>query len=170
MKNLIMAFLVMLTVVSFVVLPSTECMSMDKRSSSSGGALNLAADFKLRDINNIEVSLNDYKGKQPVLLFFWTTWCPYCVAELSGLNSKYLELKENGCDLLAINVGESADKVSRYVKKYNPFFKVLLDTDKSVSSSFEILGVPTYILLNKKGEIVLQGHGFPNDYKSLIPE
>ncbi len=175
MEKQIMAFLVMIMVVAFVLLPSVESMAMDNRQGGGSeelsiGTANLAGNFKLRDINNIEVSLSDYKGKQSVLLFFWTTWCPFCVAELSSLNSKYQELKENSCELLAINIGESADKVIKYVQKYNPFFKVLLDKDNSVASSFDVLGVPTYVLINKKGEIVALDHRFPSEYKSLILE
>ncbi len=173
MRNRIMASLVMITAVVLVLFSTVECMTIDKKSGveseeTSGGTANAAANFKLRDINNTEVSLSDYIGKQPVLLFFWTTWCPFCIGELGNLNPKYLDLKQEGCELLAVNVGESADKVSKYVKKYNPFFKILLDKDKSVAYSFDVLGVPTYVLLNKKGEIVAQGHRFPDDYKGLI--
>lgn len=173
MRNSIIFSLVMIMIVSFVLLFSTECMAMDKRQIGgseelSVRAVNLAANFKLTDINNTEVSLSDYKGKQAVLLFFWTTWCPFCIGELGDLSPKYGELKENGLELLAINVGESTNKVIKYVKRYNPFFKVLLDKDRAVSYAFDVLGVPTYVLINKKGEVVLQGHSFPSGYKDLI--
>ncbi len=175
MKNRSAAFLVVITAVVFGLFSSAECMTADKRTvgeseGRSGGVESLAVDFKLRDINNIEVSLSDYIGKQPVVLFFWTTWCPYCVKELSNLNPKYLELKQEGCEVLAVNLGESADKVNRYVKKYNPLFKILLDKDKSLASSFDVLGVPTYIFINKKGEIAAREHVFPDDYKEIISQ
>jgi peroxiredoxin len=175
MQNRIAVFLVVLMAVLPVLLPLVESVAMDNKPRGgseeiSGDKVNFAANFKLRDINNIEVSLSDFIGKQPVLLFFWTTWCPYCVEALGNLNPRYLQLKQDGCEVLAVNLGESADKVSKYVKKYNPFFKVLVDRDKSVAYAYDVLGVPTYILINKRGEIAAQTHSFPDDYKGLISQ
>lgn len=129
---------------------------------------NKAANFTLSDLNGQKVSLSDFKDK-PVVLFFWTTWCPYCRKELKVLNSKYQELVKDGLQVLAIDAGESVSKVEAAVKNYNLSFSVLLDKDGSVSSSYNVLGVPTYIFIGKDGSIKFEGHSFPEDeYKDLI--
>ncbi len=173
MKNRSIVPIFMSVFTLFVLLASADCMEVGGKSESTTENLGAesarsAVNFRLKDINNNEVVLNSYINNQPVLLFFWTTWCPFCVEELRTLNPKYQQLKKDGCELLALNVGESIDKVAKYVKNYNLEFKVLLDKAKTVAFFFDVLGVPTYVLMNKKGEIVFQGHSFPKGYKDLI--
>ncbi|MDD4900094.1 MAG: cytochrome c biogenesis protein CcdA [Candidatus Omnitrophica bacterium] len=131
-------------------------------------ATSVAPDFKLEDTNGVLHTLSSYKNKQPVLLFFWTTWCPFCQKELAGLNNNYTVLKSEGIELLAINAGESLNTVQRLLKKVNPVFTVLLDKDTEVASAFFVLGVPTYILIDKNGQVVYQDNSFPGDLKELI--
>lgn len=118
-------------------------------------------DFQLQDLNQETVTLSNYRDKQPVLLFFWTTWCPYCRIELKVINDRYEKLAKDGLQVLAINVGESTSKVLNFTKNYHLAFRVLLDKDATVASSYRILGVPTYILIDKKGYIRFEGHHFP---------
>lgn len=128
----------------------------------------LAKDFTLLDLENKESSLSSLKGKS-VVLFFWTTWCPFCRKELKELNGMYADLKKDGIELLAIDTGEPLDKVDKFVKSYNLAFRVFLDKDMAVAESYEILGVPTYILIDKKGYIVFKDNQFPQkEYKNLI--
>ncbi len=153
----------LLTVVLFLSL-SAVAMAQDVPSAEK----RIAPDFKLEDINQNSYSLNSYRQKQPVLLFFWTTWCPFCQKELAALKDTYPVLTSDGVEVLTIDVGESVDTVNRRLKKVNPAFKVLLDEDSEVSSSFQVLGVPTFILVDKKGAIIFQDNFFPKDYKELI--
>lgn len=128
-----------------------------------------ALDFKLPDLNNEFVTLSSYKGKNPVILLFWTTWCPFCREELNILNKKYPQLAKEGWEVLGINIEESPSIVGVFLKKRPLAFKVLLDTDAQVTYSYDILGVPTFILVNKEGFVVFKDNYFPEDrYKELI--
>lgn len=127
-----------------------------------------AANFTLLDLNNKEFSLSEFKGK-PVILFFWTTWCPYCRKELKELNSMQSELLKDGIQVAAINVDEPLDKVRKFFGNTPFSYRVLLDTDTKVADAYGILGVPTYFLINKDGRIVFANHYFPEkEYKDLI--
>ncbi|HTZ10968.1 MAG TPA: TlpA disulfide reductase family protein [Candidatus Margulisiibacteriota bacterium] len=130
----------------------------------------MAPDFTLQDIYQEDFSLKSYREKsQPVLLFFWTTWCPYCQQELRVLNSREATLEQDGLTVMAINVGEDPAKVETFIKTFNPTYRVLLDKDTEVSRSFGIMGVPTYVLIDKEGHIVFQDNFFPlKEYKDLI--
>lgn len=129
----------------------------------------LAPDFKLRDLAQNTVVLNSFEDK-PVMLFFWTTWCPFCRKELRVLNEKYGELVKEGLEVLAINIEEKESTVNNFIRRNAIILSVLLDEDAAVSQSYEILGVPTYILIDKKGYIVSESHSFPREYKKLISQ
>ncbi|MDD2680145.1 MAG: TlpA disulfide reductase family protein [Candidatus Omnitrophica bacterium] len=122
-----------------------------------------APDFQLLDLNDQKVSLSDYKHKQAVVLFFWTTWCPYCREELRILNAEQQDLAKDAITLLAINVGESKHKVENFVKGRNLRFRVLLDETGRVTEIYDLLGVPSYIVVNSSGQIVFRGSHFPKE-------
>ena len=122
-----------------------------------------AQDFKLKDLSQNTVTLSEYKGKQPVVLFFWATWCPYCRRELGTLKEKYPYFAKKGLELLVINIGESRQRVESFVKANGLNLKVLLDEKGDVANSFAIFGVPTYIFIDKNGDVVAQEHYFSEE-------
>ena len=132
------------------------------------GAPGSAPDFTLLDLEDKQFSLSDSRGK-PLILFFWTTWCPYCRKELGLLDEMSAELSESGIGMFAINAGESSDKVSRFIASFPVSFRILLDTDYEVARAFGVAGVPTYILVNKEGNVVFSDNQFPQrGYKGLL--
>lgn len=131
--------------------------------------LEQASDFNLPDLEQNAYLLSRNQDKNNVLLVFWTTWCPFCSEELQRLNKVYQNLSKEGLEVVAVNVGERQNKVAAFVKRYNLSYKVLLDTSASVSKSFSVIGVPTYVLIDKKGRIVFTDNYFPEkEYKKLI--
>ena len=112
-----------------------------------------APDFQLSDLNGNMISLSSYKGKQPVVVFFWTTWCPYCRAQLKVLNDRYPALAKNGWEILAINIDDPEEDVRRIAKENNLKFKVVLDGDSTVAEDYDIFGVPAYFIVDKEGKI-----------------
>lgn len=147
--------------------PEEEKPKVVKEAKST--RFRLAPDFMLKDLNRDTFILSSYKDKQPVLLFFWTTWCPSCRSELKTLNDLYPELIKEGWELFAIDVAESAYRVENFVKNYALNFKVLLDKDAAVMDSYDLFGVPTYVLVDKEGYIVFKDNYFPRqDYRRLI--
>ncbi|MBV8208298.1 MAG: TlpA family protein disulfide reductase, partial [Acidobacteria bacterium] len=62
-----------------------------------------APDFKAKDLNGQNLSLEAYRGKV-VLLNFWATWCGPCRAEISSL----IRIQESYKDRLQI-IGMNVD-------------------------------------------------------------
>ena len=56
---------------------------------------NPSPDFTLTTLSGQSVSLADYRGKV-VLLNFWATWCPSCIAEMPDYEVVYQKQKANG--------------------------------------------------------------------------
>jgi peroxiredoxin len=151
--------------------PLTTQEPQATKIASSSENINLAPDFKLEDLNNNTFVLSSYRDKQAVMLFFWTSWCPFCREELQILSKNYTQLQNEGLELAVINVGESAAKVANFSKAHNFPFRIILDKYSTVARSFDILGIPTYILIDKKGRMRFTEHYFPKEkYKSLLAE
>jgi len=126
-----------------------------------------AEDIILNDLKGQAVNLSSAKNK-PAILFFWTTWCSYCRKEIKGLNQLYLEMKKEGIALFAVNIGESDYKVQRFFKDYVLNFNVLLDKEGKLADQYDVIGVPTYILLDKSGHRVARENTLPSDYRNLL--
>ncbi len=142
------------------IMPKEPLKATDKITS---GEFPLAPEFKLNDLGGNEVSLSSYKDKKAVVLIFWTTWCPYCRIVLNSLKEDVSSLKNMGVELLAINIGEPKSKVDDFAERYSLNFKVLLDQDYRVSYSYDLLGVPTYFVINQAGQVVFSGNRFPKE-------
>lgn len=128
-----------------------------------------ALDFELQDTDQNIITLSSYKDKQSAVLLFWVTWSPLCQSELRALNSTYARLARDDIEVLSINSGELPDTVNDFIRDYNLAYEVLLDKDASVTGNFQIVGFPTYVLIDKKGDIVFKDNYFPyGEYKDLI--
>ncbi len=112
-----------------------------------------APDFLLNDvISGNQVRLSNYNG-QPVLLFFWATWCPHCANEVSSVQSVYGEYKDKGLVILAVDVGESAAKARSYRSAHSLTFTMLNDSSQTVATGYRVTGFPTHFFVASNGQI-----------------
>lgn len=126
-----------------------------------------AGDIILNDLNGKTVNLSSYSGK-PTILFFWTTWCPYCRKEIKTLSQLYPQMKKEGITVFAVNIGEPDYKVQRFFMSYALGFRVLLDRGALAADKYNVIGVPTYIFMDKSGRVISVAHALPLDYKKLL--
>jgi peroxiredoxin len=137
-------------------------------ASDSGDSLKAAPGFQLKGLDDKVVSSADYFGKKPVILVFWTTWCPYCRQQLSQLNARLAELTKKGIQVLAINVGEPKSKVVNFAKSYSLNLQILLDELSAVAETYELMGVPTYFVIDVSGKVAAAANQFPEDAISKL--
>lgn len=112
-------------------------------------------DWNLLSNNGEKVNLNAFKGKV-VLINFWATWCPPCVAEMPAFQDLYDDYKDKVVFLFVANDDE--EKVASFIKnkKYTlPVFYQLSKVPKELESN----ALPTSYILNKEGEIVVNKTG-----------
>lgn len=122
---------------------------------ASQQVMSVAPDVSLKSPTGEAVSLTANRGKGPILLAFWASWCPHCRDEIARLN----KLDSEGVTVIAVNEGESAWKTKRFVAKNNIHYQVALDPDGSVAKAFQVPGVPACVVLNKSGQIVYRSPG-----------
>lgn len=112
-----------------------------------------APDFVLTDLEGRQFRLSDHRGKRPVLLIFSTTWCTFCKAEIPHFKSLHGTYARQGLEVVNIDIQESKDKVAKFAAQNQLPYRVLLDENGTVSSVYEIRGVPTMILVDKNGMV-----------------
>jgi peroxiredoxin len=130
-----------------------------------------APDFALVDLDGIEHQISKYRG-QGVFLNFWGTWCAPCKKEMPAMGRQYEVYKEQGVQILAVNIAESDFKVRSFAKQYGMNFPTLIDKTKSVMQTYNVKPLPTTFLINPEGKIVriITGEMSENDIKEYMEE
>ena len=130
-------------------------------------------DFTLRDIDNKEVSVKDFRGKV-VLLNFWATWCQPCMVEMTHLQKMHAELGAKGFTVLSISADDarSASMVKPVIKRNGYTFPVLLDKETKVVSQLNpSKTLPYTVIVDKEGRIVATHMGYnPGDEVGMRKE
>jgi len=113
----------------------------------------LISSVKFEDLLGNEVHLSDYHGKL-VVINFWTTWCASCKEEIPTLDNFYADNNFKNLQVFAVNMEQpNIGKTKKFftdlnIKKLEIFF----DKNLNFVKEFKIRGVPTTVLVNKKGE------------------
>ena len=137
----------------FMVIVPISAFSAQERGLWTPSIEEPAPEFVLKDLNGEKVRLADYRGKV-VLLAFSTTWCPHCRKMPPYLNELRSRYGDRGFVILNIDIQESQKKVRSYADKYNIQYRVLLDGNGAVAMAYKVRGVPSLILVDRKGTIV----------------
>jgi len=124
-------------------------------------------EFRLESANGETVSLSQYAGRKPVLLVFWATWCPYCNAAVPEINDLQSRLS-NRLQILAIDFKENREKVAAFMKAKGVAYPVLFDSNGSVARQYRVVGIPTFVLLDRKGKIVYFDNILPADIEKRL--
>ena len=110
-------------------------------------------DLTFLDDKNNQLNLSDFKGKL-VLLNFWATWCAPCKEEMPSLDSLQMSENLDNLKIFPINVGQDdLDKSLNFfedlkIKNLKPYF----DSPITLAKKFQLRGIPTSIIINKRGE------------------
>ncbi|WP_078380130.1 thiol-disulfide oxidoreductase ResA [Sutcliffiella halmapala] len=117
-----------------------------------------APNFVLTDLQGNEVMLSDLKGKG-VFLNFWGTWCKPCEREMPYMENQYRVFKDQGVEILAVNIQETNVAVERFKNRYGLTFPILLDKNDQVRQAYGIVPLPTTILIDENGKILKKDSG-----------
>jgi len=112
-----------------------------------------AKNFTVPTPDGKSLKLADYTGKV-VFLNFWATWCPPCKEEMPSMERLYQRFKDKGLMVLAVSIdAEGAQVVTPFVKEHKLTFPIGLDPKMELALKYEVRGLPTSFLVNKKGNL-----------------
>lgn len=113
---------------------------------------NLAPDFELETLDGGSLRLSDLRGKG-VVVNLWATWCAPCRKEMPQFVAAYDRYKEQGLEILAVNVQESPSIIRPFTDDFGVDFPVLLDRRGSVSDEYRMLGLPSTYFIDRDGVV-----------------
>jgi len=118
-------------------------------------------DFTLPLPDGTKITLSRLKGKV-VFLNFWATWCGPCRSEMPSMEAVYQKLKNDGFEILAVNLGESNDEVSAFMNECKLSFPAVMDQENITGSQYNIRAIPTTYIIDRRGLIIARLVGSVN--------
>lgn len=125
-----------------------------------------APDFTVKDTDGARFTMSEEKGKNPVVLVFWSIFCEPCRFEMPAIQKMHEKYKDKGLDVLAVALdGEPLkNSIVGFVKQEGYTFRVLIDELDAqemfkVADPYGVAGTPTIYVLDRGGKIVLARAG-----------
>lgn len=122
-----------------------------------------APTVSMKDLNDRDVNLQQYKG-QVVLVNFWATWCEPCKAEIPWMIEFQKKYSPRGFTILGVSMDDDGKKaVGPFVDKQRfdvngqqeaMSYPILLGGDTVADKFGGVLGVPTSMLFDRNGKKV----------------
>lgn len=105
------------------------------------------------------VQLKNYKGKKPVYLKFWASWCQPCREQMPHLQKTFVDYGDK-IQIIAVNIdiNDSLEAIESIKNEYALTVPIAIDSSGELSQAVNIIGTPYHILMDSAGTIVFKGH------------
>ena len=137
------------------------CFSITGGAAVKGPAPN----FTLKSMSGKNLKLSEMTGNV-VLINFWASWCGPCREEMPLLNALHKKYEPLGFTVLGVNVEEQPDKARGFLNDFPVDFPILLDNTNKVSKQYNVIAMPTTVLVDRDGNVRYLHEGYkPGDEK-----
>ncbi|QLL57646.1 TlpA family protein disulfide reductase [Empedobacter falsenii] len=127
-----------------------------------------APDFSLADINGKRFDLSDFKGKY-VYMDIWATWCGPCKVQIPFMKELEKQFHNAPIHFVSVSLDKLEDKpIWEKMVRENQMSGVQLFAGREDNFGFDykIEYIPTFIILDKEGNIMIDRAPAPMDYQT----
>jgi peroxiredoxin len=104
-------------------------------------------------IDGNAVDIADYRGKV-LIVDFWATWCPPCVADVPNMVSLYETYHAEGLEILGISLDQKVESIRSFASQRDMPWLQICDQQAwqgELVRKFGISSIPTVWIVDKQG-------------------
>ena len=111
-----------------------------------------APDISLDMLDGKKFILADHK-ENIVVLDFWASWCGPCLQTMPQIDKVAHEFADQGVELFAINLEESADKITKALERLKLSTTVVLDKNGRIAEKYGATAIPQTVIIDREGKV-----------------
>ncbi len=120
-----------------------------------------APDFKLTLFSGQTISLKDFRGKTPVVINFWASWCPPCREEAPTL-AKISKMYDGRVKFIGVVTNDTQANALAFMKEFGISYDNGIDRD-NIAGKFGITGIPETFFIDEQGQLLGRWIGAINE-------
>jgi thiol-disulfide isomerase/thioredoxin len=124
----------------------------------AASSCNAAPEYWAQTLEGEHFSSESLRGSV-VLVQFWTTWCPYCRGDQPAVDAIARRFASSGLIVLAVNVGESKEKVREYLRRSPRYCRVVAAQDTNLGEVLGARSFPYYAVIGRDGKVAATQNG-----------
>ena len=157
-----------------LILGGGGCESSGSATVAKGTSAVSLPKLAVTDWVNVEgqaPALADLRGK-PVVVEFWATWCPPCLALIPHLKDLHEKHAEDGLTILTVHASDGAQKkaVESFAKKNKITYPIGLDTTGRVMSAYGVREIPHAFVIDRAGKVIWGGYPGESAFDKAVQE
>ena len=118
-----------------------------------------APNFTLKALDGRNLKLSEMRGNV-VLINFWASWCGPCREEMPLLNDLHAKYEPLGFTVIGVNVEEQEKNARGFLRNFPVDFPILLDNRNQVSKLYEVIAMPTSVVVDRDGNMRYLHRGY----------
>lgn len=115
----------------------------------------------LKTVTGVTYQWKPKKEKSILLLDFWATWCEPCKDSIPLVEKLSKQFRKEDVEFVYVNTDSESERkeVLEQIQAFQIKKTVLLDTKQEWVHHYNVTGIPCFLILSSKGEILYRQYG-----------